>query len=228
MGNRRGFWFYKTRDCLLWHWVYKNLSPHLRRCIVKDVKNIISLQLAVFIRIKNKGDDRRRQSLIDRWIAKKHLIVNDIWYNYKPDFMPYAVHHFLPESCKVLIIYSRSKYKFRRQFRNLPSFPDNAKLKIIERVTDLDALDGYDFVFSFGFDCSQCKVVGKSISFFVGTVGGEAVCAEADLNGDGRVNITDFSILLYHWGTDNECADQNQNGVVDLIDFSVMMYYWTG
>ncbi|MDA3840392.1 MAG: hypothetical protein PF572_04845 [Patescibacteria group bacterium] len=68
----------------------------------------------------------------------------------------------------------------------------------------------------------------KSISFFVGTVGGEAVCAEADLNGDERVNITDFSILLYHWGTDNECADQNQNGVVDLIDFSVMMYYWTG
>ncbi|MCK5538748.1 MAG: hypothetical protein KAI79_18125, partial [Bacteroidales bacterium] len=68
----------------------------------------------------------------------------------------------------------------------------------------------------------------KSISFFVGTVGGEAVCAEADLNHDDRVNITDFSILLYHWGTDNECADQNQNGVVDLIDFSVMMYYWTG
>ena len=68
----------------------------------------------------------------------------------------------------------------------------------------------------------------KSISFFVGTVGGEAVCAEADLNHDDRVNITDFSILLYHWGTDNECADQNQNGEVDLIDFSVMMYYWTG
>jgi len=68
----------------------------------------------------------------------------------------------------------------------------------------------------------------KSISFFVGNVGGEAVCAEADLNGDGRVNITDFSILLYYWDTANECADQNQNGTVDLIDFSVMMYYWTG
>lgn len=68
----------------------------------------------------------------------------------------------------------------------------------------------------------------KSISFFVGAVGGEAVCAEADLNADGRVNITDFSILLYYWETDNECADQNQNGNVDLIDFSIMMYYWTG
>jgi len=42
------------------------------------------------------------------------------------------------------------------------------------------------------------------------------------------VNITDFSILLYWWGTDNACADQNHNGTVDLIDFSIMMYYWTG
>jgi len=53
-------------------------------------------------------------------------------------------------------------------------------------------------------------------------------CPGADLNKDGRVNITDFSILLYYWNTDNECADQNNSGNVDLIDFSIMMYYWTG
>src|SRR3989339_464394 len=68
----------------------------------------------------------------------------------------------------------------------------------------------------------------KAISFYVGKIGGEAPCPEADLNHDGRVNLTDFSILLYYWGTDNTCADQNQNGVVDLVDFSIMMYYWTG
>jgi hypothetical protein len=68
----------------------------------------------------------------------------------------------------------------------------------------------------------------KSISFHVGRIGGEAACPEGDLNKDGRVNLTDFSIMLYYWGTDNACADQNQNGVVDLIDFSIMMYYWTG
>lgn len=68
----------------------------------------------------------------------------------------------------------------------------------------------------------------KSVSFHVGKLGGEPLCPEADLNHDGRVNLTDFSILLFHWGTDNACADQNQNGVVDLIDFSIMMYYWTG
>ena len=63
-------------------------------------------------------------------------------------------------------------------------------------------------------------------------LGGElaptGACAGADLNQDGQVNLTDFSILLYHWGTANECADQNDNGSVELIDFSIMMYYWTG
>lgn len=68
----------------------------------------------------------------------------------------------------------------------------------------------------------------KAISFHVGKVGGEVPCPEADLNADSRVNLTDFSILLYHWGTDNACADQNQNGTVDLVDFSIMMFYWTG
>ena len=66
------------------------------------------------------------------------------------------------------------------------------------------------------------------MSFHVGRIGGEAACPNADLNKDGRVNLTDFSILLYYWGTDNACADQNQNGIVDLVDFSIMMFYWTG
>jgi hypothetical protein len=165
MGNRRGFWFYKTQDCLLWHWVYKNLSPHLRRCIAKGVKNIISLQLAVFIRIKNMGDSRIRQRLIDLWMSRKHLVINDMFYNYKRYFVRDAMRFFLPKSCKVLIIYSRSEYKFRRRIGYLRHFPGHYRLKVIEKTIDLNSLDGYDFVFSFGFDCSQCKVVGKSISF---------------------------------------------------------------
>ncbi len=62
-------------------------------------------------------------------------------------------------------------------------------------------------------------------------IGGElekGACPGADLNKDGKVNITDFSILLYYWGTNDACADQNSSGNVDLIDFSIMMYYWTG
>ena len=62
----------------------------------------------------------------------------------------------------------------------------------------------------------------------IGGVVGEGICAGADLNGDGRVNLVDFSILLFYWSTDDECADQNKDGTVDLIDFSIMMFYWTG
>jgi len=53
-------------------------------------------------------------------------------------------------------------------------------------------------------------------------------CPKADLNHDGRVDLVDFSIMLYWWGRYNECADQNSDGIVDLIDFSIMLYWWTG
>lgn len=68
----------------------------------------------------------------------------------------------------------------------------------------------------------------KAISFYVGKTGSTDTCPGADLNKDGKVNLVDFSILLYYWGTDNACADQNHNGKVDLIDFSIMLYHWTG
>jgi hypothetical protein len=48
----------------------------------------------------------------------------------------------------------------------------------------------------------------------------------ADLNCDGEHDLTDFSILMYYWGTTNEAADVNADGVVNLPDFSVLMYYW--
>jgi cysteine-rich repeat protein len=56
----------------------------------------------------------------------------------------------------------------------------------------------------------------------------KGACPDADLNKDNRVNLIDFSILLYWWGKNNDCADQNSDGIVDLVDFSIMLYYWTG
>ncbi len=50
----------------------------------------------------------------------------------------------------------------------------------------------------------------------------------ADLNFDGFVNLTDFSILLFNWNTQNTNADINQDGTVSLPDFSIMLFYWTG
>lgn len=54
----------------------------------------------------------------------------------------------------------------------------------------------------------------------------------ADLNRDGKVNLTDFSILLFHWNTNggdsDPPADINQDGKVNLTDFSILLFNWTG
>jgi hypothetical protein len=69
----------------------------------------------------------------------------------------------------------------------------------------------------------------KAVSFYVGkSPSNTGTCPGADLNKDKKVNLIDFSILLFYWGTNNTCADQNRNGKVDLIDFSIMLYNWTG
>jgi len=54
----------------------------------------------------------------------------------------------------------------------------------------------------------------------------------SDLNRDGKVNLIDFSILLFHWntsgGNSNPPADINGDGKVSLTDFSIMIFNWTG
>ncbi len=63
----------------------------------------------------------------------------------------------------------------------------------------------------------------RVLSFAIGIV-----CLPADLNCDGSVDLIDFSILMFYWGTSDPRADINGDGVVDVIDFSIMMAYWTG
>lgn len=52
----------------------------------------------------------------------------------------------------------------------------------------------------------------------------------ADFNGDCRVNLIDFSILVYWLDKTDPPAkvDLSGDGRVNLIDFSILMYYWTG
>jgi len=65
------------------------------------------------------------------------------------------------------------------------------------------------------------------LAFYVGEKAPEIV-RSADLNRDDKVNLIDFSILLYWWGKENPSVDLNQDGLVNLSDFSIMLYYWTG
>lgn len=50
----------------------------------------------------------------------------------------------------------------------------------------------------------------------------------ADLNGDGKINIADLSILLFNWKKTSQTADINIDGIVNITDFSIMLSAWTG
>jgi hypothetical protein len=53
----------------------------------------------------------------------------------------------------------------------------------------------------------------------------------ADLNCDSKVNLTDFSILLFFWQQRtpaNARADINTDGQVTIVDFSIMLFQWNG
>jgi len=70
----------------------------------------------------------------------------------------------------------------------------------------------------------------NTIQLFVG-VDGQA-STPSDLSRDGRVNLVDFSILIFWWqtagGDSDPPADINQNGRVGLEDFSILLFNWTG
>ncbi|MFC1780071.1 dockerin type I domain-containing protein [Patescibacteria group bacterium] len=56
-------------------------------------------------------------------------------------------------------------------------------------------------------------------------------CHIADINCDGGVNLTDFSIMLYYWNQTNPAnhrSDINRDHKVNLTDFSIMLFHWTG
>lgn len=71
---------------------------------------------------------------------------------------------------------------------------------------------------------------GTALSLFVGVEG--KTTSNSDLNRDGKVNLIDFSILIFWWGTpggnSNPPADINGNGKVGLEDFSILLFNWTG
>jgi cysteine-rich repeat protein len=70
----------------------------------------------------------------------------------------------------------------------------------------------------------------STVQLFVGVDG--VATRPSDLNRDGLVNLIDFSILIFWWGTNagqsNPSADINGNGNVGLEDFSILLFNWTG
>jgi hypothetical protein len=112
----------------------------------------------------------------------------------------------------------------------------------------LTAASGSDGGYSYRLDTSslekgryqaRAKVVlgsgdssgyGERVNFSVEETAVETVSAKADLNGDGKINLIDFSILIYWFDRQNPPSevDLHEDGEINLKDFSILMYYWTG
>lgn len=116
----------------------------------------------------------------------------------------------------------------------------------VDTVADKDGKYNYSFnTSSLDFGEYQVTVValfdntssnlGRIINFIVGT---QTVFKKrmpeypliADFSKDGRVDLIDFSIVIYWLGRPNPPAevDLDGNGQIDLVDFSIMAYWWTG
>ncbi|MBI3956604.1 MAG: hypothetical protein HY340_01305 [Candidatus Kerfeldbacteria bacterium] len=78
----------------------------------------------------------------------------------------------------------------------------------------------------------EISTFSKTIPFTV-TEGAVDPCDgrnRADINCDGKINLTDFSILLFYWKVTNPLnprADINRDRIVTLTDLSILLFNWT-
>lgn len=80
-------------------------------------------------------------------------------------------------------------------------------------------------------DGSDVSAYSSSLTFVVNPLAPCDGKQASDLNCDGRVDIIDFSVLLFFWHQHNPAnsrADINKDGLVNITDFSIMLYQWTG
>ena len=72
--------------------------------------------------------------------------------------------------------------------------------------------------------------LSSSVQLSAGVAG--KITTSSDLNRDGKINLIDFSILIFWWqttgGNSDPAADINGNGKVSLEDFSILLFNWTG
>jgi cysteine-rich repeat protein len=100
---------------------------------------------------------------------------------------------------------------------------DTGKLRVAEHTLRVRSVSGTPPLTSqSGFS--------SAVQLFVGVDG--KVTTPSDLNRDGKINLIDFSILIFWWGTDagnsDPSADINGNGRVGIEDFSILLFNWTG
>jgi FtsP/CotA-like multicopper oxidase with cupredoxin domain len=83
-----------------------------------------------------------------------------------------------------------------------------------EDVLDVGGPDGI------GDACDNCQLLANADQRDTNADGFGNAC-DADLNGDGQVNLADFSEFRASFGTNRKDADLNGDGTVNLSDFSL-------
>lgn len=80
-------------------------------------------------------------------------------------------------------------------------------------------------------DGTAASEISAAVMFAVNALGQCDNRATGDLNCDARVDLIDFSVLLFFWrqtNPNNERVDSNHDGTVNIVDFSIMLFQWTG
>ena len=123
----------------------------------------------------------------------------------------------------------------------------NSSRQLLEQVhTGTDGVYLYDLdtsALAFGDHTARSKtalmsnIISGDSPVVAFSIGNKTIAApppraasRGDLNGDGRVNIVDFSILAYWYGRPSPPVqiDLNGDGKINLVDFSIMAFYWNG
>ncbi len=100
---------------------------------------------------------------------------------------------------------------------------NTAKLRIAEHTLKARSITGTP-------PLTSQSSFSAALQLFVGVEG--KATTPSDLNRDTKINLIDFSILIFWWGTNagnsNPSADINGNGRVGIEDFSILLFNWTG
>ena len=100
---------------------------------------------------------------------------------------------------------------------------DTKKLRVAEHTLKVRSITGNP-------PLTTQSSFSTALQLFVGVDG--KITTSSDLNRDGKVNLTDFSILVFWWGSNggnsNPSSDINKNGKVGIEDFSILLFNWTG
>jgi hypothetical protein len=141
---------------------------------------------------------------------------------------PVAVSGFAPENARVEVFMEQQGRRVPGEARATTSAAEDGAWALSLPTTGLTT-GTYDLIARARLPDEGIESAKSApLSIGVGQAAQGEQCARADINRDSEVDLTDFSILLFNWNTDEPNADINLSGLVELADFSIMLFCWTG